>query len=100
MTVFLLPEFSKDNSLNYKEKISETENGYIYYQKNGEIKTYNANGFLIEIQDVNGNKTTFSRQENNQIIDIQTPENQKYKVYYFHKNICIVFQYFHVGYWI
>ena len=88
---------NEDNSLNYKEKISETENGYIYYQKNGEIKTYNANGFLIEIQDVNGNKITFSRQENNQIIDILTPENQKYKVYYNAKGLISNIQHENTG---
>ena len=73
---------NEDNSLNYLEKIQETENEYIYYQKNGETKKYNANGFLVEIQDVNGNKTTFSRSENNQILEIKTTDNQKYKIFY------------------
>ena len=73
---------NQDNTVNKKEKIIKSENGYLYFQKNGETKTYNQAGFLISITDINGNKTEFIRNQQNQIEKITTKENQEYKFFY------------------
>lgn len=75
-------KLNQDETLSKTDKIQENSNGYVYFLKNGSQKIYNKNGYLIEIDDVNGNKTVFSRKDNNQIEKITTAENQEFYVYY------------------
>ena len=73
---------NQDNTLNYKEKILKTEDGYLYQQKNGTEKLYNKEGFLVCVKDVNKNETVFYRNEENQVTKIKTQENTEYEVFY------------------